>query len=76
VITGYHLSTGHAGGGAPWEAMPELYRGRLLTVIPSRCGRGDVVIGAGEHVMWNFRGVHGCGGLPDLPVHARQGGRG
>jgi glycosyltransferase involved in cell wall biosynthesis len=59
-------------GSAPWEAMPELYRAALLTVIPSRCGEGTS-LSALESMSCGTPVVStDAGGLPDLPcVHAR-----
>jgi glycosyltransferase involved in cell wall biosynthesis len=59
-------------GGAPWEAMPELYRAALITVIPSRCGEGTS-LSALESMSCGTPVVStNAGGLPDLPcIHAR-----
>ena len=59
-------------GGVPWEAMPELYRAALVTVITSRCGEGTS-LSALESMSCGTPVVStDAGGLPDLPcVHAK-----
>jgi glycosyltransferase involved in cell wall biosynthesis len=59
-------------GGVPWEAMPGVYQGARLCLVPSTCGEGTSLSALEAMACGTPTITTDVGGLPDLPtVHCR-----